>query len=81
MPLLRLVLASGEHLDVHHFSVREEIASLFMVKVLARSPDPALHLRALLGRPAALHLVDIDRRWCGVCNHARLVQAVDVGAS
>ncbi|HSN98784.1 MAG TPA: hypothetical protein VLS89_10885 [Candidatus Nanopelagicales bacterium] len=35
MPLLRLVLASGEHLEVHHFSVREEIASLFTVKLPA----------------------------------------------
>ncbi|HSN98679.1 MAG TPA: phage late control D family protein, partial [Candidatus Nanopelagicales bacterium] len=81
MSQLCLVLASGGPLEVHRFSIREEIAALFTVKVLARSPDPALDLRALLGQPAALHLLDLDRRWSGVCNHARLVQAVDVGLS
>ena len=79
MSLLHLTLACGEPLQVHRFSVLESVSSPFLVKVLARSPDPSIDFKAILGSPAALSIEDADRAWSGVCNSVRLVQAVDTG--
>ena len=55
-------------------------------QVIARSPDPSIDLRTVVGGPAALRLVAVrrsgrfmERRWTGVCSRARAVQAVEVG--
>ncbi|HSN96916.1 MAG TPA: type VI secretion system tip protein TssI/VgrG, partial [Candidatus Nanopelagicales bacterium] len=77
--LVELSLACDERLAVHRFTVREAVSELFSIKVLARCHNPVIDLKALLGERAELHLVDHDRRWCGVCDRARLVEAVDVG--
>jgi type VI secretion system secreted protein VgrG len=84
---VQLSLACGERLRVHRFSVREAISSLFSVQVLARSSDPCVDLKGIVGRPAALRIASGyrfarggERLWSGLCHHARLVQAVDVGA-
>jgi type VI secretion system secreted protein VgrG len=86
MPVLDLSLACGERLRVHQFSVREAVSSLFDVRVLARSPDPCVDLKAIVGQPAALRITsgynfarEGERLWSGLCHHARLVQAVDLG--
>ena len=54
MPLLELSLACGERLRVHRFSVRETMSSLFDVRVLVRSPDPCIDLKAIVGAPARI---------------------------
>ena len=86
MSLLDLSLACGERLRVHRFSVREEVSALFTVKVLARSPDPCIDLKAIVGQAAALRIASGyrfasrgERLWSGLCHHARLVQAVELG--
>ena len=83
---IELSLACGERLRVHRFSVRESLSSLFTVQVLARSPDPCIDLKAIVGQPAALRVASGyrfahrgERLWSGLCHHARLVQAVDLG--
>ncbi len=85
-PRAELSLACGERLAVHAFSIREQISSLFALRILARSPDPCIDLRALVGQPAALRIASAtqhalhERRWAGVCNQARLVRAVALDA-
>ncbi|HSN98527.1 MAG TPA: type VI secretion system tip protein TssI/VgrG, partial [Candidatus Nanopelagicales bacterium] len=74
-----LSVACGERLSVHRFSVQEAVSELFSVQVLARSVSASIDLREVVGQPAALTLLDVSRRWCGVCNRARLVEAVEVG--
>lgn len=77
-PRAELSLACGEQLAVHRFSIREALSSLFELRVLARSPDPCLDLRPLVGQPAALRLASAtqhalhERRWAGICNQARV---------
>ena len=86
MSLLDLSLACGERLRVHRFSILEAVSSVFTVKVVARSPDPCIDLKAIVGQPAALRIASSyqfaargERVWSGLCHHARLVQAVDLG--
>ena len=88
MSLLELALACGERLHVHRFAVREGVSSPFAVEVLARSPDPCIDLRAILGQPAALrissgyrHAFAGERVWSGLCNHVRQVHAVGLRSS
>ena len=85
-PPIELSLACGEPLRVHRFSVREALSSLFTVHVLARSPDPCIDLKAIVGQLAALRVASGyrfayrgERLWSGLCHHARLVQALDLG--
>jgi type VI secretion system secreted protein VgrG len=83
---VELSLGNGEQLRVHRFSVREAVSSLFAVQVLARSPDPCVDIKGIVGLPAALRIAagyrftrGGEQVWSGLCHHARLVQAVDVG--
>ncbi len=78
MSLLDLVLACGERLAVHRFSIREAISSPFAIQVVARSPDPGVDLDAIVGAPAALRIPHADRLWSGLCSHARALHALDL---
>ncbi|MCC6552679.1 MAG: type VI secretion system tip protein VgrG [Polyangiaceae bacterium] len=78
---VELSLACGEALRVHRFAVREELSALFSVQVLARSSDPMLDLGSILGGAAALRIAHAERLWSGICHRARLVQAVELGAT
>ena len=77
-----LELSCGELLDVHRFSIREAMSSLFMARVIARSPDPRLHLCDIAGRPATLRLVSgtrhalRERRWAGICGRIHRLRPV-----
>lgn len=53
---IELSLACGERLHVHRFSIRKALSSLFAVRILARSPDPFIDLKAIVGQPTALRI-------------------------
>ncbi|MGK3991688.1 type VI secretion system tip protein TssI/VgrG [Sorangium sp. So ce1024] len=85
MSMLHLSLACGERLSVLRFSVRESLSALFMVKVVASSPDPCIDFEAILGEPASLRVapepgegVHGERLWSGVCSHIRQLHGLDV---
>ncbi|WP_437317094.1 type VI secretion system Vgr family protein [Sorangium sp. So ce385] len=89
MPTLKLTLFSGEDsLVVHRFAVHEAISMPFSISVWARSPDPAMDLGAIVGRPGTFH-ADAGygfahrpggRTWSGLVSRAEQVHAVKTAA-
>ncbi|KYF84496.1 hypothetical protein BE17_52990 [Sorangium cellulosum] len=84
MPILALTLSSrDDSLVVHRFTVHEAISTPFSVSVWARSPDPAVDLAGIVGRPGSFH-ADVGygfahqpggRMWSGLICRAELVHA------
>jgi type VI secretion system secreted protein VgrG len=75
MSRLTLTLDCGEPLQVHRFSARDAVSSLFTVKVVASSADACLDFGAILGQPAMLQVAPGDgdrvmgeRVWSGLCS-------------
>ena len=89
MPVLDLSFASGESsLSVRRFSVREAVSAPFTISVWARSPNAALDLPGLVGRPAGLrvetgyrHAHSGSRRWTGICSYIEQTQPETTGLS
>src|SRR5690242_11045006 len=83
MPVLELTFASGESsLSVRRFEVREAISAGWSALVWARSSDPDVDLRAIIGQPASFRIesgvafaAHGTRKWDGICNYAEHVQA------
>lgn len=85
MPILTLSLSTREDsLVVHRFAVHEAISMPFSVSLWARSPDPAIDLAGIVGRPGTFH-ADAGygfeprpggRTWSGLISRAELVHAV-----
>lgn len=77
MSLLDLWFASGEStLSVRHFKTEERMFDLFVVTVVALSPNEDIDLDSIVGKPAALyisagtvHLMRDGRRLAGLCSH------------
>jgi type VI secretion system secreted protein VgrG len=87
MSLISLTLGCGEPLQVHRFSVKEAVSSLFTVKVVASSADACLDFGAILGQPAMLRVSQGDggrvigeRVWSGLCSEIGQRQALEIRA-
>jgi type VI secretion system secreted protein VgrG len=81
MPDLELTFASGESsLSVRRFAVHEAFSAPFHVDVWARSPDAAIDLESLVGKPASLK---IDPGYAHVRGRKRvysgIVASMDLG--
>lgn len=85
MSSLELSFACGEtSLAVHRFTVKEELAGLFSLTILARSTNPAIDLEAIVGRDAKLSIDSgtaltrgkTARVWSGVVSSMEQVQGV-----
>ncbi len=90
MPILELTFASAESsLSVRQFAVRDSMSSLFDVFVIARSPNPAIDLEAIVGQPAMFRLATSyafarrggTRTWKGVVSYAEQVEANHLGGA
>jgi type VI secretion system secreted protein VgrG len=89
MAVLELSFASGESsLSVRRFEVREAMSAGFIALVWARSSDPDVDLRAIIGQPATFRIESGvafaalgNRKWDGICNYAEHVQAEAAGLS
>ena len=89
MPVLDLSFQSGESsLSVRRFSVHEEMSTLFVVSVWARSPNEDVDLSAIVGKAASFRVMSGmvlaqagGRQWSGVCSHMELLQAEPSGLS
>jgi type VI secretion system secreted protein VgrG len=83
MKNLRLEIASGDALDVRHFSVQEQLSALFLVSIVAVSENPSIDFDAVVGQPArfAMQAGLHQRFWSGLCNHFELLRAEPTGLS
>jgi len=86
MPTFVLSFDSKEKtLDVRKFTAQEAMSTPFEVQVFARSPNEAIDLETLLGKPAGLLVqqepMEGPRAWTGVVSHAEQLEAEPTGLS
>ncbi|MDI1433206.1 type VI secretion system Vgr family protein [Polyangium sorediatum] len=83
MKNLSLEVASGDPLDVRHFSVNERLSSLFQVNIVAVSENASIDFDAVVGQPArfAMQAGLHPRFWSGLCNHFELLRSEPTGLS
>lgn len=81
--LLALEVASGDALDVRHFSIEERMSSLFEVRLVVLSDDADLDFDAIVGQPArfSLRTSGIERSWSGLVSHLEQVGIEESGLS
>ncbi|MFO0587855.1 MAG: type VI secretion system tip protein TssI/VgrG [Polyangiaceae bacterium] len=83
---IEVTVASGDTLDVRHFSVTERISSLFEISLVATSGNDDIDFEAVVGQPMSFKLragvlPHQERTWSGVCNHLQQVAVEDRGLS
>ncbi len=83
MPSVHLTCATGTHLDISHFSVREGLSQGFQIELLCQYHDANVDLAAIVGHEATLelslgltHATKGRRVWTGVASHVELVHGV-----
>ncbi|WP_231511086.1 type VI secretion system tip protein TssI/VgrG [Chondromyces apiculatus] len=76
---LHLEIASGDPLDVRHFSVHERLSSLYAVHLVALSTNIDLCFEDVVGQPATFTLNSGPhvRTWSGLCNHLQQIGVED----
>jgi len=76
-------VASGDALDVQHFSVHARLSSMFQVNLLVTSDNPSIEFDDVVGQPAKLSIVAgmHERFWSGVCNNLEQVRVEPGGLS
>lgn len=79
-----LTLETGDTLEVHRFTVDEEISAPFVASVLAHGADAGVDLRRAVGRGASL-LVEADggppATWAGIVREMQQLEAEEAGLS
>ncbi|NUQ74133.1 MAG: type VI secretion system tip protein VgrG [Polyangiaceae bacterium] len=67
---LRCTIASGDVLDVRHFSVHEKISSLFVVQLVVMSKNHNIDFDQVVGSAArfTMHHNAHERYWDGICS-------------
>ena len=67
---LRCTIASGDGLDVRHFSVHEKISSLFVVQLIVMSKNHNIDFDKVVGSDArfTMHHDLHERYWDGICS-------------
>jgi type VI secretion system secreted protein VgrG len=86
MKLLRASVASGDSIDVRHFTVREGMSQLFEIQLSVVSSNPDIDLDAIVARAASFTVqVGLEpaqtRTWVGVATSFQQVAAEDTGVS
>lgn len=89
MSIQELWLEHGDgSLSVRRFSVHEELSSLFVASIWARSPNDDIDISTIVGKGARFRVSSglafassDDRSWSGVCSHAEIVQTEPTGLS
>jgi type VI secretion system secreted protein VgrG len=78
-------IASGDHLDVRQYTVRQRMSALFEVSLVALSENASVDLDAVVGQEASFTIPTAPpaepRFWKGICNHMQLVAAEPGGLS
>lgn len=77
----RVTVASGDPLDVRHFSVEERMSELFRIEVLAVSTNLDVDLDEVVGQAASFSLGNVLglERWTGICLELAQVRVDDQG--
>ena len=83
---LEVTVASGDLLDVRHFSITERVSSLFEISLVARSENEDIDFEAVIGQPAGFKLrsgggATQERAWTGVVSQLQQVSVEDQGLS
>lgn len=79
----RVVVASGDALDVRQFTVHERMSSLFEVSLVAHCANPSIDFDEVVGHAAQFEVRagPHERRWSGLCNQLQLVAVEEGGLS
>ncbi len=77
---IELEVASGDQLDVRHFTLKQRMNELDRVDLRVVSPNGSIALSDVIGKPATLHVASAPytRTFSGVCVEMELVR-VDQG--
>ena len=83
---IEVVVASGDTIDVRHFTVSERMSSLFEISLVATSPNDDIDFESVVGQPMSVKLrVGVlphqERTWTGVCSLLQQVAVEDRGLS
>jgi type VI secretion system secreted protein VgrG len=78
-------VASGDKLDVRHFSVQQRMSALFQVTLVAYSENPNIDFDGVVGKEARFSVTPgapaEAKVWKGVCNHFQQVGVETTGLS
>jgi type VI secretion system secreted protein VgrG len=82
-PHLSVRVASGDALDVRHFSVEERMSTLFTVALVVLCQNENVDFDLIVGQPASFTLGHglTERTWTGIASHFYQLHAVEAGAS
>jgi len=83
---LEVTVASGDALDVRHFSVTERMSSLFEVSIVAMSDNPDIDMEGVVGQPMSFRITQgvrtlETRVWTGVCSQLQQTAVEERGLS
>jgi len=81
-----LSVASGDALDVRHFTVKEQLSTLFSVSVNVVTDNADIDFEALIGQPAGFEVsggvaAERKRAWWGICKEVQEIAAEETGLS
>ena len=83
---LEVTVASGDVLDVRHFTIAERMSSLFEISLVARSENDDIDFEAVVGQPVTFKLAigplpNQERTWTGLASQLQQVAVEDQGLS
>ena len=83
---IEVSVASGDTIDVRHFTVSERISALFEISLVATSSNDDIDFESVVGKPMTLKLrggilPNQERTWTGVCSQLQQVAVEDRGLS
>ena len=81
--LLTVEVASGDVLDVRHFTVEERLSSLFEIRLVALTGDAGLDFDSIIGERARFSIAAPhgERLWTGVVRHVAQAGVEEGGLS